>query len=168
MLVKAIREAVDVPVHLHMHDTSGNGIASYRAAVDAGVAIIDCAVGSMSGMPSQPSLESLLFALEGSPRDPRIDPAPSEKLSVYWDTVRDWYAPFEGEARKLGDLSEAERTPILEEVHRLHGEIAGLATPRRALDPSRRRGAAGTVRRSADVRFGPRLPRLGVFPKESR
>ena len=95
MLVKAIREAVDVPVHLHMHDTSGNGIASYRAAVEAGVDIIDCAVGSMSGMTSQPSLESLLFALEGSPRDPRIDPAPIEKLSVYWDTVRDWYAPFE-------------------------------------------------------------------------
>ena len=39
----------------------------------------------------------------------------------------DWYAPFEGEARKLGDLSEAERAPILDEVHRLHGEIAGLA-----------------------------------------
>jgi hypothetical protein len=39
----------------------------------------------------------------------------------------DWYAPFEGEARKLGDLGEAERAPLLDEVHRLHGEIAGLA-----------------------------------------
>src|SRR5258707_4847034 len=39
----------------------------------------------------------------------------------------DWYAPFEGEARKLSALSEAERAPLLEEVHRLHGEIAGLA-----------------------------------------
>ena len=39
----------------------------------------------------------------------------------------DWYAPFEGEARKLSDLSEAERAPLLDEVHRLHGEIAGLA-----------------------------------------
>src|ERR1700722_20034193 len=38
-----------------------------------------------------------------------------------------WYAPFEGEARKLSDLSEAERAPLLDEVHRLHGEIAGLA-----------------------------------------
>jgi len=95
MLVKAIREAVDVPVHLHMHDTSGNGITSYVAAVDAGVDIIDCAVSSMSGMTSQPSLESVLFALDGSARDPRIDPVPLEKLSVYWDTVRAWYAPFE-------------------------------------------------------------------------
>jgi pyruvate carboxylase len=95
MLVKAIRDEVDVPIHLHMHDTSGNGITSYIAAVEAGVHIVDCAVGSMSGMTSQPSLESLLFAMEGSPRDPRIDPAQMEKLSVYWDTVRDWYAPFE-------------------------------------------------------------------------
>ena len=39
----------------------------------------------------------------------------------------DWYAPFEGEARKLSDLSEAERAPLLDEVHRLHGDIAGLA-----------------------------------------
>jgi hypothetical protein len=39
----------------------------------------------------------------------------------------DWYAPFEGEARKLSELSEAERAPLLDEVHRLHGEIAGLA-----------------------------------------
>ena len=39
MLVTAIREAVDVPIHLHMHDTSGNGITSYVAAVNAGVDI---------------------------------------------------------------------------------------------------------------------------------
>src|SRR4249920_1964259 len=39
----------------------------------------------------------------------------------------DWYAPFEGEARKLSELGEAERGPILDEVHRLHGDISGLA-----------------------------------------
>lgn len=39
----------------------------------------------------------------------------------------DWYAPFEGEARKIGDLSEAERGPLLDEVRRLHGDMAGLA-----------------------------------------
>ena len=46
-------------------------------------------------MTSQPSMESLLFALDGDPRDPRLDPATMERLSVYWDTVREWYAPFE-------------------------------------------------------------------------
>ncbi|HEY4188559.1 MAG TPA: pyruvate carboxylase [Polyangia bacterium] len=95
MLVRAIREAVDVPIHLHMHDTSGNGITSYVAAIEAGVDIVDVASGSMSGMTSQPSLETLLFALDGAPRDPKLNPAALEKLSVYWDTVREWYAPFE-------------------------------------------------------------------------
>ena len=71
MLVKALKEAVDVPLHLHMHDTSGNSIASYLAAIDAGVEVVDGAVSIMAGMTSQPSLSSLAFALAGSPRDPR-------------------------------------------------------------------------------------------------
>jgi hypothetical protein len=50
----------------------------------------------------------------------------------------DWYAPFEGEARKLSELGDAERAPILDEVHRLHGEIAGLAD---AMDAPQRSGA---------------------------
>jgi pyruvate carboxylase len=49
MLVKALKDAVDVPLHLHMHDTSGNSIASYMAAVEAGVDVIDGAVSSMAG-----------------------------------------------------------------------------------------------------------------------
>src|SRR5580765_5441541 len=41
ILVKALKDAIDVPLHLHMHDTSGNSIASYMAAVDAGIDVID-------------------------------------------------------------------------------------------------------------------------------
>jgi pyruvate carboxylase len=95
MLVKALKDAVDVPLHLHMHDTSGNSVASYLAAIEAGVDVVDGAVSSMAGMTSQPSLSSLAFALAGSPRDPGVDPETMEQLSVYWDPVRTWYAPFE-------------------------------------------------------------------------
>src|SRR4029077_12087185 len=95
MLVKALKEAVDVPLHLHMPATSGNSIASYSAAIEAGIDVIDGAVGSMSGMTSQPSLSSLAFGLAGTPRDPQIDPAAMEQLSVYWEPVRSWYSPFE-------------------------------------------------------------------------
>jgi pyruvate carboxylase len=95
MLVKALKDAVGVPLHLHMHDTSGNSIASYFAAIDAGVDVVDGAVSSMAGMTSQPSLSSLAFGLAGAPRDPQIDPAAMEQLSVYWETVRRYYAPFE-------------------------------------------------------------------------
>ncbi|HEX3694505.1 MAG TPA: pyruvate carboxylase [Polyangia bacterium] len=95
MLVRALKEAVDVPLHLHMHDTSGNSIASYLAAIEAGVDVVDGAVSIMGGMTSQPSLSSLAFALAGTPRDPRADIAGLEKLSTYWEPVREWYAPFE-------------------------------------------------------------------------
>jgi len=95
MLVDALKQAVDVPLHLHMHDTSGNGIASYIAAIDAGVSVVDGAVSSMAGMTSQPSLSSLAFALAGTPRDPGIDPEGFERLSTYWEPVRRFYAAFE-------------------------------------------------------------------------
>src|SRR6185369_15556028 len=95
MLIKALRDTIDVPLHLHMHDTSGNSIATYMAAIDAGIDVIDGAVSSMAGMTSQPSLSSLAFALAGAPRDPGIDPDNFEKLSTYWDPVRSYYAPFE-------------------------------------------------------------------------
>jgi pyruvate carboxylase len=109
MLVKALKDAVDVPLHLHMHDTAGNSIASYMAAVEAGVDVIDGAVSSMGGMTSQPSLSSLAFALAGSPRDPGIDPANFEKLSNYWEPVRAFYAPFEsGLAAPAADVYEHE------------------------------------------------------------
>jgi pyruvate carboxylase len=95
ILVKALKDAVGVPIHLHMHDTSGNSIASYFAAIDAGIDVVDGAVSSMAGMTSQPSLSSLSFGLGGSPRDPGIDPADMEQLSVYWEPVRRYYLPFE-------------------------------------------------------------------------
>ena len=95
MLVKALKDAVDVPLHLHMHDTSGNSIASYFAAIDAGIDVVDGAVSSMAGMTSQPSLSLLAFGLAGAPRDPGISPAAMEQLSVYWEPVRRYYAPFE-------------------------------------------------------------------------
>ena len=95
MLVRALKDAVDVPLHLHMHDTSGNSISSYLAAIDEGIEVVDGAVGIMAGMTSQPSLSSLAFALAGSPRDPRVDIPGLEKLSTYWEPVREWYAPFE-------------------------------------------------------------------------
>ena len=89
MLVKALRDAVDVPIDLHMHDTSGNSIASNLAAVEAGVAVIDGAVSSMGGMTSQPSLSSMAFALQGAPRDPGSRP----KSSSSWPPTGSRCAP---------------------------------------------------------------------------
>jgi pyruvate carboxylase len=57
-LVKALREEVDVPIHFHTHDTSGINSGERSARRDAGVDIVDGAIASMSGMTSQPNLNS--------------------------------------------------------------------------------------------------------------
>ena len=70
-LVSALKETVDIPIHLHTHDTSGNGVYTYAKAIEAGVDIVDVAVSSMAGLTSQPSANSLYYALEGADRRPR-------------------------------------------------------------------------------------------------
>ncbi|WP_085524109.1 pyruvate carboxylase [Tuberibacillus sp. Marseille-P3662] len=94
-LISQLKESVDIPIHLHMHDTSGNGIFTYSRAVEAGVDIVDTSMASMSGMTSQPSANSLYYALEGNERKPEVDIDAMERLSDYWHDVREYYAPFE-------------------------------------------------------------------------
>jgi len=94
-LIPALRDETGLPVHLHTHDTSGNGIATYLAAVEAGVDVVDCALSSMSGLTSQPSLNALLQILEHHPRKPALDADVQQSLANYWERVRDLYRPFE-------------------------------------------------------------------------
>lgn len=94
-LVSAIKDAVSVPVHLHTHDTSGNGVYTYARAIDAGVDIVDVAISSLAGMTSQPSGNSLYYALAGHERQPDITIHALNELSHYWEDVRAYYADFD-------------------------------------------------------------------------
>ncbi len=94
-LVSTLKEAVDLPIHLHMHDTSGNGIYSYAAATRAGVDIVDVAENAFSGNTSQPSIGSLYYALENTPRAPELNINNLEKINKYWQDVRTQYQAFE-------------------------------------------------------------------------
>ncbi|MGW9019136.1 pyruvate carboxylase, partial [Priestia megaterium] len=94
-LISALKETIDIPIHLHSHDTSGNGIFMYSKAIEAGVDIVDVAVSSMAGLTSQPSANSLYYALEHQDRKPNIDVKGLEKLSNYWEDVRKYYQDFE-------------------------------------------------------------------------
>lgn len=98
-LVAELKSVVDIPIHLHTHDTSGNGLLLYKQAIDAGVDVIDTAVASMSGLTSQPSGNSLYYALNGFPRDMRADIEGMESLSQYWGTVRQYYSDFESDIK---------------------------------------------------------------------
>jgi pyruvate carboxylase len=94
-LVSALKDAVDLPIHLHTHDTSGNGVAMYLKAVEAGVDIVDVAMSSMSGLTSQPSLNALVAGLKGQESAPEVELEHMEKLSHYWEDVRQYYKGFD-------------------------------------------------------------------------
>ena len=101
-LVKALREEVDVPIHFHTHDTSGINAGSVLRAADAGVDIADAAIASMSGMTSQPCLNSIVAALRHTERDTGLDQHALDELSRYWAAVRDLYYPFEESLKAPG------------------------------------------------------------------
>ncbi|WP_404314878.1 pyruvate carboxylase [Bacillus lumedeiriae] len=94
-LISELKATVDVPIHLHTHDTSGNGIYMYAKAIEAGVDIVDTALSAMAGLTSQPSVNTLYYALKGTERAPLVDIESLEKLSQYWEGVRKYYQDFE-------------------------------------------------------------------------
>lgn len=94
-LIAAVKDAVSIPVHLHTHDTSGNGIYTYARAIDAGVDIVDVAISSFAGMTSQPSGNGLYYALSGHERQPDLDIRGMNDLSHYWEDVRQYYTDFD-------------------------------------------------------------------------
>lgn len=98
-LVKALKEEVGCPIHLHTHDTSGNAVATYLKAAEAGVDIVDCAISSMSSLTSQPSINSIQTALAGTDRDPGFEITKLERLSEYWEDVRKRYVVFESDLK---------------------------------------------------------------------
>ncbi|MFD2628260.1 pyruvate carboxylase [Oceanobacillus kapialis] len=94
-LISTLKDSVDLPIHLHTHDTSGNGTFMYARAVEAGVDAVDVAAGSMAGLTSQPSAQAFYHALEGTSRQPNLDVDAYEQLSQYWEGIRDYYQDFE-------------------------------------------------------------------------
>jgi pyruvate carboxylase len=99
LLVEELKNAVTLPIHLHTHDTSSIQAATYLKAIEAGVDIVDVAIGSMSGLTSQPNFNSLVAAMQGHERETEVDLASLNEFSNYWESVRRFYHPFESELR---------------------------------------------------------------------
>ena len=99
VLVSALRERFDAPVHLHTHDTAGGQLATLLAAAQAGVDAVDCAAAPMSGGTSQVNLSALVAATDHTPLATGLDLARLSSMEPYWEAVRDLYAPFEAGLR---------------------------------------------------------------------
>ena len=96
ILVDAIRQRhPHIPLHIHTHDTSGAGVAAMLNCALAGADVVDCAVDSMSGMTSQPSLGAFVASLQGTDLDTGFSLDSISKYSSYWEQTRTQYAPFE-------------------------------------------------------------------------
>ncbi|WP_116125188.1 pyruvate carboxylase [Lewinella sp. IMCC34183] len=98
-LITALREEIDLPIHLHTHDTSGIQSATYLEAINAGVDIVDVAINSLSGLTSQPGYNSIVAMMEGHPRENPVDLPLLNKYADYFEAVRNYYYPFETELR---------------------------------------------------------------------
>ena len=94
-LVSALKEELNIPVNLHTHDSTGNGVSTLLMASEAGLDIADCAIGSMSSMTSNPCMNSLVEALKGTERDTGLDTDELTELSQYYARIRPIYKQFE-------------------------------------------------------------------------
>ncbi|SEP15320.1 pyruvate carboxylase [Salinihabitans flavidus] len=95
VLFPALKDAVDLPIHFHTHDTSGAAIATVLEAAKAGVDCVDAAMDAFSGNTSQPTLGTIMESLRQTDRESDLDITAVREISNYWEAVRGQYAAFE-------------------------------------------------------------------------
>jgi len=94
-LVKALSEAVSIPIHLHSHATSGLASINLMRGVENGATIIDTCNSAFSEGASHPTTESIIAALQGTEYDTGLDIAAVQEVSEYFREVRKKYWQFE-------------------------------------------------------------------------
>ena len=96
-LVKAIRAAIKLPIHLHSHATSGLASMSMLRGIENGATIIDTCNSSFSEGASHPTTESLVAALQGTEYDTGLNLAALQEITAYFREVRKKYWQFESD-----------------------------------------------------------------------
>lgn len=90
-LVSKMKEAVNIPIQLHTHYTSGEGSMVYLKAIEAGIDVVDCAMSPLAMGTSQPPTEPLVAALQGTPYDTGLDMDKLIEASNYFKPLREKY-----------------------------------------------------------------------------
>ncbi|HID49664.1 MAG TPA: oxaloacetate decarboxylase subunit alpha [Chromatiales bacterium] len=110
-LVKALVEALDIPVFLHSHATAGlSAICQYKA-VENGAAGIDTAISAFSGGTSHPPTESMVAAFHGTPWDSGLDLLHLQEIGFYFREIRKKYHQFESEFTGLDTRVQVNQVP---------------------------------------------------------
>lgn len=96
-LIKRLKEEINLPIHLHTHDTAGMAVATTIKAIEAGVDIVDTAISTMAGGTSQPPLETICHIIKGTERDPQFNMELLDEIADYFYEVRKKYKSLESE-----------------------------------------------------------------------
>jgi oxaloacetate decarboxylase alpha subunit len=98
-LVSKLKQAVDIPIHMQCHATTGLSTPTYLKAIEAGIDNIDTAISSMSMTYGHSPTETIVSMLEGEERDTGLDIVLLEEIASYFREIRKKYAKFEGALR---------------------------------------------------------------------
>lgn len=98
-LVKALKETVDIPIHMQCHATTGLSTSTILKCVEAGIDNVDTSISSMSMTYGHSPTESVVAMLQGTDRDTGLDLIALEEVANYFREVRKKYAQFEGSLR---------------------------------------------------------------------
>jgi pyruvate carboxylase subunit B len=110
-LVKALKDAVNLPVFIHSHDTAGMGSMCQLKAIEAGADHIDTAISSFAWGTSHPGTESMVAALRGSEYDTGLDLALIQEIGMYFHAVRKKYHQFESEFTAVDTRVQVNQVP---------------------------------------------------------
>ena len=94
-IVKKWKDEIGLPVQVHTHYTSGMGSMAYLKAIEAGADVVDCAISTMALSTSQPPVESIVAALQGTSYDTGLDLELLSEISNYFHEVRGHYGQFD-------------------------------------------------------------------------
>ncbi|TDB02612.1 sodium-extruding oxaloacetate decarboxylase subunit alpha [Halomonas marinisediminis] len=100
-LVSRLKKAVDLPIHMQCHATTGMSTATAIKAAEAGIDNVDTAISSMSMTYGHSPTESVVAILQGSERDTGLDLELLEEIAAYFREVRKKYAAFEGSLKGI-------------------------------------------------------------------
>ncbi|OUS18332.1 oxaloacetate decarboxylase subunit alpha [Gammaproteobacteria bacterium 50_400_T64] len=95
-LVSKLKKAVNIPIHIQSHATTGMSTATYLKCIEAGIDNVDTAISSMSMTYGHSPTEALVAILDGTERDTGLDMGLLEEIAAYFREVRKKYAKFEG------------------------------------------------------------------------
>jgi oxaloacetate decarboxylase alpha subunit len=98
-LVTELKSSLSIPIALHAHATAGLSSMTILKAIEAGIDHVDTSISSMSMTYGHSPTESIVAALAGTPRDPKLDLVLLEEIATYFRDVRKKYASFEGTLR---------------------------------------------------------------------